>query len=188
MDVAKYIGLYLLKNHFCYIHGLGNLELRKKPAVHDGQHLQAPQYEVQLTPTGSIDDSLANFMATHEQTSISKAANALRDFSIQARADLQAGKEVPIPSLGKFVEDNGIIRFVTDPHLQYTPPSIPALRTAKRVDEAPSFKATDPAEDSYSSSGSFNWGKVALWVLILGAAAAIIYFGIRYVNKEEATP
>src|SRR6185437_14180538 len=102
MDVAKYIGLFLLKNHFCYIHGLGNLELHKKSASYDGTALQAPSYEVVVTPAGSIDDNLANFIATNEQTSISKASNALRDFSIQARADLQAGKEVLIPHIGKF--------------------------------------------------------------------------------------
>lgn len=185
MDIAKYIGLYLLKNNFCYIHGLGNLELRKKPAVHDGQTLQAPQYEVYLSPTGSIDDNLANFIATHEQTSISKAANALRDFSIQARADLQAGKDVPIPALGKFVEEQGVIRFITDPHLQYTPPSIPALRTAKRVDEAPSFKTTDPAEDTYNRGGSVNWGRAAIWIGLLALVAVIVFFAIRFLNSPD---
>ena len=37
MDVVKYIGLYLLKNHHVNIHGLGNLELRTIPAKHDGE-------------------------------------------------------------------------------------------------------------------------------------------------------
>src|SRR5438094_932824 len=98
MDIARYIGLFLLKNKFAYVHGLGNLELTRMAASHDGQMLNAPQYDVRLTKGGSIDDTLANYIATHEATSISKAANALRDFSIAARADLAAGKEVVIPS------------------------------------------------------------------------------------------
>src|ERR1700742_1700349 len=114
MDIAKYIGLFLLKNHFCYVHGLGNMELRKRTASYDGTALQAPSYEVVVTPGGSIDDNLANFIAVNEQISISKAANALRDFSIQARKDMAAGKEVPIPDMGKFVEQNGKVKFVTD--------------------------------------------------------------------------
>lgn len=187
MDIAKYIGLYLLKNNFCYIHGLGNLELKKKSATHEGQTLSGPQYEVELSLTGSIDDNLANFIATHEQTSISKAANALRDFSIATRAELQAGKEVEIPALGKFTEQNGVIRFMTDPNLQYTPPSIPVLRTAKRVEEAPSFKMVDPAEGEYRGAG-MNWSKIGLWAGVLVVIAIILIFGIRYLNSRQSIP
>ena len=188
MDIAKYIGLYLLKKNFCYIHGLGNLELKKKPAAHDGQALSGPQYDVVLSPTGSIDDSLANFIATHEQTSISKASNALRDFSIATRTDLQAGKEVVIPALGKFTEQNGVIRFITDPHLQYTPPSIPVLRTAKRVEEAPSFKMTDPADNEYNRGAGLNWSKLGMWIGVLVVLVIIVVFAIRYMNSRQVTP
>src|ERR1700744_6690000 len=97
MDLAKYIGVFLMKNRFCYIHGLGNLEVKKKPANYDGKMLQAAPYEVIITPAGSIDDTLANFIATNEQISISKAANELRDFSTKAKADLEAGKELSRP-------------------------------------------------------------------------------------------
>lgn len=133
MDIAKYIGLFLLKNNFCYIHGLGNLELKRKSAVYDGQALQAPSYDVQLTPGGSIDDNLANFIATAEQISISKAANALRDFSTQAKADLHEGKEVIIPSLGKFVldEEENVVTFITETGITHVPPSIQATKLSK---------------------------------------------------------
>lgn len=192
MDIAKYIGLYLLKNNFCYIHGLGNLELKKKPATHDGQAIQGPQYDVVLTPTGSIDDSLANFIATHEQTSISKAANCLRDFSIATRTALQEGKEVEIPALGKFTEQQGIIRFITDPHLQYTPPSIPVLRTAKRLEEAPSFKSTAPDEDMYSRAANLSGKKIGMIVAVIAVIGLLIWGGSKFMgNKEEqavATP
>jgi nucleoid DNA-binding protein len=188
MDIAKYIGLYLLKNTFCYIHGLGNLELKKRPAQHDGQVLQGPVYEVTLSLTGSIDDSFANFIATHEQTSISKAANALRDFSIATRTDLAAGKDVEIPSLGRFTEQNGLIRFVTDPNLQYTPPAIPILRTSKRLEEAPSFGMKTPVDYGYSSTGRINWGKIGLWGAIVAVVVILIIFGIRSMNNSAGPP
>jgi nucleoid DNA-binding protein len=192
MDVAKYIGLFLLKNHFCYIHGLGNLELKKKPATYDGQALQPQQYEVLLTPTGSIDDNLANFIATNEQISISKAANALRDFSIAARTELAAGKDVVIPSIGKFIEVNGRIQFITEPNLQYTPPAIPVLRTSKRAEEEPSFKRADQPEESYSTSGgNVNWGRIILWVVILAAVIGAVVFAYRFLSnrsQETETP
>src|ERR1700761_3899449 len=114
MDIAKYVGLFLLKNHFCYVHGLGNMELRKRTANYDGTALQAPSYDVVVTPGGSIDDNLANFIATIEQVSISKAANELREFSAQTKKDIADGKEVAIPGIGKFVEEKGKVKFITD--------------------------------------------------------------------------
>lgn len=198
MTTAQYIGLYLLKNNFCYVHGLGNLVVKKKPASYDGQQLDAPVYEVLMTPGGSIDDNLANFIATHEQTSISKASNNLREFSIQSRADLNEGKDVEIPSIGKFISVNGVISFVTDPNIQYVPPSIPALRTASRVNDIPTFKTTvtDTAkgvdrfdENDPMPPSSINWGKVIILVLILAAMLAAGIFGYRYYQaQKENTP
>lgn len=187
MDIAKYIGLYLLKNHFCYIHGLGNLELKKKPASHDGQALSAPQFEVVLSATGSIDDSLANFIATHEQTSISKAANALRDFSMATRAALAEGKEVDLPALGKLKETNGIIKFITDANLQYSPPSIPILRTSKRLEEAPSFGIKAPPEDSFNRNNNINWSKLGIWGGLGLVVILLIIFGIKSMNNNSSS-
>ena len=184
MDIAKYIGLFLLKNSFCYLHGLGNLELKKKSATYDGDALHAPEYDVVLTPGGSIDDTLANYIATHEQTSISKAANALREFSTATRAELAAGKEVEIPAIGKFVEQNGVIRFVTNPHLQHVPPPVPMLKMAKRLEEVPDFRR-DAAETSDNENRtSVAWGKIALAGVLLVAIIAAIVFGLRYMNSS----
>ncbi|XZF14477.1 hypothetical protein ACTHGU_22060 [Chitinophagaceae bacterium MMS25-I14] len=185
MDIAKYIGQFLLKNNFCYIHGLGNLELRKKPASYDGQSVSSPQFEVLLTPTGSIDDNLANFIAVNEQISISKAANSLREFSMESRAALQEGKEVIIPGIGKYIQQqNGKLQFITDPHLQYTPPSIPALKIVKREEE-PKPKITAESQNERSNAANINWGKIILWVVILGVVIAAVVMGISYINSHN---
>lgn len=190
MDIAKYIGLYLLKNNFCYIHGLGNLELKRKPASYDGQALQAPAFEVTLSPTGSIDDGLANFIATNEQISIAKAANSLREFSTKAKADLQEGKEVIIPSVGKFAEQNSRTVFVTDPHLKYTPPAIPTIKSApiieeRRAQQTPLAQRTEQ-KAAPSPRASINWMPVVLIGLIIVAIAAIAFFGIQYINNRNS--
>ncbi|HRO44030.1 MAG TPA: hypothetical protein PL009_14435 [Flavipsychrobacter sp.] len=196
MDVAKYIGLFLLKNNFVYIHGLGNLELRKRSASYDGENLQAPSYEVVITQTGSIDDNLANFIATNEQISISKASNALREFSSQARIDLQAGRPVPIPSVGSFVEEKSKIRFITDPAFQYAPPPLPSMRVARRQDETiyPATAADIPIvkpryidPDTETETSAISWVKVAAWGAILIAICALIYFGIQYMSQQQNT-
>jgi cell division septation protein DedD len=200
MDIARYIGLFLLKNHFCYIHGLGNLEMKKKSAFHDGTTLNAPAYHVIITPGGSIDDTLANFIATNEQISISKASNALRDFSTQAKADLQEGKEVVIPSLGKFLEEDGKVIFITDPHMQYTPPGVPVLRNAPKTPEPTRQQQQQryepqPAAETQAPNDTYkpylepqrnpvNWGKIGL-IVGLGILVVIcVVFAINYFNSQ----
>lgn len=199
MDIPKYIGLFLLKNRFCYIHGLGNLEIKKKPANFDGQTLKPAPYEVQITAAGSIDDNLANFIATNEQTSISKASNALREFSTQARTALAEGKEVVIPFIGKFVEHDHKVAFITDPHLQYTPPGLPTLKqTRTPEDEIPAAGVANtgqPREENISfhndepqlgSGASINWGRIGIIAAILIVMVAGLIFGIRLISHQNA--
>lgn len=185
MDIAKYIGLFLLKNSFCYLHGLGNLELKKKPATYDGDALHAPEYDVVLTPGGSIDDTLANFIATHEQTSISKAANALREFSTATRAELAAGKEVELPGVGKFIDVNGMVRFVANPQLQHVPPPVPMIRMAKRTEEQPDFRRDMQEENTRSE---IAWGKIVLLAVIAVAVIVAAIFALRYFNSSDPAP
>ena len=185
MDIAKYIGLFLLKNNFVYLHGLGNLELRKKPANYDGDALHAPEYDVVLTPGGSIDDTLANYIATHEQTSISKAANTLREFSTATRAELAAGKDVEIPAVGKFVEEGGVIRFVVNPHLKHVPPPVPVLRMSKRLEEAPDFRRDSMDSTSGSSGGTMPGGRIALVVLLVAVLIGAIVLGMRLFSSSD---
>lgn len=188
MDIAKYIGLFLLKNNFVYLHGLGNLELKKKPASYDGESLRAPEYDAVLTPGGSIDDTLANYIATHEQTSISKAANALKEFSMATRAELAAGRNVEIPGIGAFTEQNGLVRFIANPHLQHVPPAVPMLKLSKRLEEAPDFRRDSVDRQSDEGASSIAWGKIAIMAVVLLAVVAAIVFGIRYFNSNSPAP
>lgn len=203
MDIAKYIGLFLLKNNFCYIHGLGNLELKRKPAAYNGDALIPPGYDVTLSPSGSIDDNLANFIASNEQISISKASNALRDFSTQARADIAAGKSVGIPAIGTFYEDEGKIRFATDPNLRYTPPPIKVAKVNKSIEQNPVLPVSiktetsgsnrpyvpvhTPSEEEDDDVPKLNWTRIILVGVIVLALAAIATYGIkRYKGGEDA--
>lgn len=184
MEISKYIGQFLIKNTFCYIHGLGNMELVKRPAMHDGKTLQAPVYEIVVTAGGSIDDSFANFIATNEQISISKAANALRDFSMSARKDMAAGKEVQIPGLGKFTEENGRIHFYTDPGFRYAPAGIPVLKNSKQLEDQKITPSSTPSFPRPANANSVNWNMVILagvLLLILGGGG----YGYYYYKSQQ---
>lgn len=210
MDIAKYIGLYLLKNQSCYIHGLGSIEMRRKPASYDGRNLVPGVSEVVVVPVNAVDDSLSNFIATNEQISISKAGTALKDYVAAALADIQAGKEVLIPAIGSFFEVNGKLQFATAPQLLLAPPPIPAEKSlprrtanttgmaqpggyAEQPQHAPAYTAPAPtappmpqqapAYPPYpeeEKKGGMNWGRVILFVLILLALIA----GVVYVAKN----
>ncbi|MES2702650.1 MAG: hypothetical protein V4649_08430 [Bacteroidota bacterium] len=188
MEIAKYIGLFLLKNQFCYIHGLGNMELKKLPATHDGKALQAPSYHVIVTPGGSIDDNLANFIATNEQISISKAANALREYSIQARKDMAEGKEVPIPNIGKFTEKGGKVTFVTDSNFSYTPAGIPTIKNSKQLEEQNSRPVHKPSYPAPTKADAVNWSMVILVAVLLLVVAGGGYGIYYYMHKDTENP
>jgi len=189
MEIARYIGLFLLKNQFCYVHGLGNMELNKIPARHDGKALLAPSYEVVVTPGGSIDDNLANFIATNEQISISKAANELREFSIQTRKDIAEGKETIIPGIGKFVEENGKVKFITDPNFSYVPAGIPVIRNSRQLEEQNSKPAHKPSYPTPHKADSVNWSMVILVVVLLiiigGGAYGVWYYTTQNDNTQS---
>lgn len=209
MDIAKYIGLYLLKNQSCYIHGLGSIEMRRKPASYDGRNLVPGVSEVVVVPVNAVDDSLSNFIATNEQISISKAGSALKDYVAAAMADIQAGKEVVIPAIGSFFEVNGKLQFATAPQLLLTPPPIPAEKSlprrtatagmaqpggyAEQQQAPPVYTAPTPTQSQMpqqapayppypeeEKKGGMNWGRVILFVLILLALIA----GVVYVAKN----
>lgn len=185
MDIAKYIGLFLLKNGFCYVHGLGNMEVRKLKAAHDGSELQAPSYDVIVTPGGSIDDNLANFIATNEQISISKAANALREFSTDTRKTLTEGGEVEVPAIGKFLEKAGKVSFVTDELFSYKPAGIPTIKNSKQLEEQNRLLSHKPAYPPPASADSVNWSMVILVVVLILVVAGGSFFVYRYMHQEQ---
>ena len=188
MDIAKYIGLFLLKNNFCYVPGIGNVELKKRPAVHDGQNLQAPAYDIVVTPGGSIDDTLANFIATNEKISIASASNNVRTFVTETRAALHEGKQVALPSLGYFTEENGKLFFVTDPAFKFTPPAVPTIKNApKTFTQEKMAPVTNQPKPTYRDEprGGTNWGRILLITLVSGIVLAVLVKGISYLYMNQ---
>lgn len=205
MDIANYVGLFLLKNEYCFLPGIGSLQIEKKPAVYnkETQQMSSPQYEVYYRQDGgSIDDSFANFIATNERISIAHAANHLKDFCAQAKADLREGKSVIIPGIGSLKSDNNNIRFDKDAALQIEGRAIPYFRnsdsvTAKKEEaisniiERTSFREPKANEEIEYKAPSVNWGKIFILLgiaIVIIAVAIFIFMSLNKHKKEEAAP
>ena len=171
MDIASYIGQFLLRNKYCYLHGIGSLKLNKVSSKESGSY----SYNVQLLPGGSIDDLFANFVATSEQVSISKAANAIREYNTEIRTVLDAHQKVVIPTIGYLTKIDTQYSFVTDDNFTYQPTVNPAL---KFVNVKP-IKETTTSEEIVTVASAkpiVNWSKIIIFISLLIVVGIAIYF------------
>ncbi len=182
MDIASYIGQFLLRNKYCYLHGIGSLKLNKLPKSDAGSYA----YHVQLLPGGSIDDLFANFVATSEQVSISKAANAIREYNSEIRSLLDAQQKVIIPTIGYLVKVDNHYTFVTDDNFSYQPSVNPALKfvNAKPVKEA---TTSDKVIEEAPQKAIVNWSKIILFIALLIVVGIAIYFIATQSKNISAT-
>ncbi len=182
MDIASYIGQFLLRNKYCYLHGIGSLKLNKLPKGDAGSYV----YHVQLLPGGSIDDLFANFVATSEQVSISKAANAIREYNTEIRSLLDTQQKVIIPTIGYLVKVDKHYTFVTDDNFSYQPSVNPALKfvNAKPIKEA---TTSDEIIEETPQKAIVNWSKIILFIALLLVAGIAIYFIATQSKNISAT-
>lgn len=200
MDIAKYVGLFLLKNEYCYLPGIGTLQIIKRTATFNKETLntEAPGYEVVFVKgSGSIDDTFANFIANNERISIAQAANHLKDFCAYSKAELVEGRDVQIHGVGKFVgKNNGTeIYFETDADLRIQGKQIPYFKISNAVVEKKNeekiatiieqtnFKQPKADEEIVIKPAQVNWGKIA----ILSAIILAVLGFVAYLIASRAT-
>lgn len=209
MDIAKYVGLFLIKNEYCYMPGIGSFQIEKKPANYNAetQEMSAPEYEITFQKTaGSIDDSFANFIATNERISIAHASNYFKDYCARIKVEIMEGKEVIIPGIGKlFTTDNQLIKFEKDPKLQIQGKAIPFFKvspeaekkeeqTISNIFEQTAIREPSANEEIVMKAPQVNWIKIViLSVSVLAIIGLIIYFLMssqsnKNVQNQELEP
>lgn len=206
MNIAKYIGLFLVKNEYCFLPGIGNLKVVKESAKYDKDsgNILSPEYTVVYEQGhGAIDDAFANFIATNERISIIHASNYLSAFCHEMKQSLLNGEEVTIPGIGKFkMENEKDINFEKDPHLNVKGKSIPLFKSSPAVEKSKEDNLTQIIENTEIKEPkgneeivikppTVNWTKIIILGLVaLGIIAVIIYFAnnlIRTKALENAT-
>jgi len=208
MDIGKYVGLFLLKNEFCYLPGFGSLQVIKRATVFnkETQKTEAQGYEVSFVRGGgAIDDTFANFIANNERVSIAHAANHLKDYCTFIKMEFNEGNDVLIPGIGKFIcnPEKDEILFVTDADLIIQGRQIPYFKVSNEVVEKKkedslssiiqktTFSEPKSSDEIVIKPAQVNWGKVALVcgavVLIIGIVVFII-MQMSKSNDADITP
>jgi|SRR5690606_21144140 len=200
MDIAKYVGLFLLKSEYCFLPGIGGLQVVRKAAAYnpETQQIAPASYELVFDQRiGAIDDAFANFIANNERISIVHAANYLKDFCASAKNMLREGREVEIPGIGKFIPaGNESIQFVQDPHLHIAGRQIPYFKNSPVVEqkreepitniiERTNIKEPKADEEIEYKPPTVNWGKILVVSIIAIAAIAGIIYLFTFLNKSE---
>lgn len=194
MDIAKYIALFLLKNKYCCLQGLGNLDIKKTAANHDGTAIQGAAYYAVLNPIGSLDDAFPNFIANNEQVSIAKASNEISDFIKASKATIAAGGSVVIPSVGEYVQKNNQLHFELDAAFSMPASAVqmpivtPVKEQTKVINETQVNEF--PSYNNYNAPKSINWNLVAFWAVIALIGGGILAWSIKYFynqNNKEVT-
>lgn len=205
MDIGQYVGLFLLKNEYCYLPGIGSLQVIKRSANFNKETLntEAPGYEIVFVKgAGSIDDTFANFIANNERISIAQAANHLKDYAAACKAELNEGNDVIIYGIGKFVSKNKgeDIFFETDADLRIQGKQIPYFKISEAVEEKKNatsisaiieqtnFKQPKGDEEIVIKPAQVNWGKIILLsAIVVVLLSLIIYFVYSFNNNAAAT-
>lgn len=199
MDIAKYIGLFLVKYQYCNLPNLGDFTVTKKAASYSEGQVKAPEYEVKFSFSGGlIDDAFPNFIATNERTSIANAANAVKDFCTQTKLTLAEGGTVLIPGFGKFVQTNGKNDFIPDQNIHVETPGIPIFKintaatrssvegaTIAELHEKMQLKEPSLQDDIVIKPPKVNWSKVIVLLLIVGVVLALVGGAIWYMNNNK---
>ena len=194
MDIAKYIGLFLNKYQYCYLPNLGNFEVKKVSQSTDEQGETKAAYNVKFTfANGSIDDALANFIATNERISIANAANAIREFCTNTKTQIKEGQEIVIPGFGKFLERNGQPVFIAEQNVQVQTPVIPYFKqgaepyvarqteaSISSIHETTKLKEPKSDDEIVIKPAKVNWSKVVLvfgvGIVLLGLIISAVWF------------
>lgn len=192
MDIGKYIGKFLLKNKYCSLPGLGVFELKKASASTNSSQTEIdhPSYIITFSPIGSIDDTFASFIASHENVSISNASNNIKEYCTNVKEEVQKSGSFDIEHLGKVTQVNGKLTFKqsSDLDLSYAPAPLPVidLKPAGAVETPPDY-SYPPAQSSYARKNKNAWMKPVMVIVTLALLAGIGYFGYEYWKNNEAS-
>ncbi len=200
MDIAQYLGKFLVKNNFCSIPGLGVLEVKKTIATYNtGTHeMSNPETYITFNPIGTIDDSFASFIANRENVSIANASNAIGNFAKNVKLEATRRGKYELDYIGDFTFVNERLVFKQSPefnlgHASFQFKPLASESSLEQNTPVASTISKEYAGDSYASiaanKGKFNWSSVLFLTLLLGILVAGGYFGYNYYqnNKTEET-
>ncbi|MBA3828502.1 MAG: hypothetical protein H0X33_06160 [Taibaiella sp.] len=198
MNINRYIGLCILKYQSCYVDGIGSLTLKRVPASFDGAIIINAAHEVVLNAAAAPDNRLAQLIANNESIPIDQAKNEIQYFSQETLADMESGKGMQIPALGRLINEGYGFEFETNPVLLQAYPALPASRTPRTAQpiggvavqlqpKSTPVHYTTPERLPHQKKTKFNPGKAIFMVFLALIILASAYFGYNYLHKSMAS-
>jgi hypothetical protein len=190
MDLNKYIALYLVKNKYCSLPGLGTLQLNKEAAAKKGASIEPPVYNITFKNVGSIDDQLPHFIGLKENISTNNASNALSVFAKEVKEEIAEGRPFVIDGLGRFISNNGKLDFQQQSDLdlgefiqQLPAPPTPTV-IATQNSTLNSANDTLKVNQQNNPKQSVSIGKILLPIGLIAALAVGGYYAYNYMNSK----
>jgi hypothetical protein len=192
MDLNKYIALYLVKNKYCSLPGLGTLNLIKEPATRNADKIDAPKYNITFKNVGSIDDQLPHFIGLKENISTNNASNALSVFAKEVKAETADGRPFVIEGLGRFVNANGKLDFhqLSDLDLgeftQQLPPAPTPTVIATQNNTLSSNNDTLRENHQNNPKQTISISKILVPIGLLSLLAVGAYYAYKYISNKPS--
>lgn len=186
MDIAHYIGKFLVRQQYCSLSGLGVFELKKLPAAlrpSEGT-IVPPKYQVSFTPVGRIDDSFASFIAGHENVSINNATNNIKEYCASVKRQLSEHGQMTIPGLGRLIMQGEKINFEQSGDLDLGYESVPV--PAPELKTATSQTESGKLDFSYPPAPRKRGSSTLLRLLLTAMAAVLLIGGLYLVLRSRS--
>lgn len=184
MNPANHILEYLTANSKAEISSFGIFGLKNSGAkMNDGQKILPPAKEVTFVPDYETKDrGFLKFVSEKENISEFEAELALKKYTNQWKAKLDADQEIYIENVGTFRNnENGI--FFKGERIETSAPDFYGLEEIKisEIKKADDFLKV--SEDEENEENSYRFNNSILWIFLIAVPVlGILYFGIT--NQE----
>lgn len=184
MNPADYIPEYLISNAKAEISSFGVFGLKNTGAViNDQQRILPPAKEITFIPDYETKDrGFLKFVSGKENISEFEAELALKKYTNQWKAKLEADQEIYIENVGIFSNNENGISFKGE-RIETSAPDFYGLEEIKISEIKKADDSLKVSENDENEKNSYRFNNSILWIFLIAVPVlGIIYFALT--NQE----